>query len=217
MKKFIVSIFVLIMTLGIATSSFAFFIDFESGLGRNLLPIDNITGLTFEVTGGYNWIYGDSLNGSWNTRSIDLGYGTGGYQHYGNVFAFLGTDNNAGSGKIDFTNNDGTWFQTGYTSNSNFYLEGYDSTNTMIASAFGGANYGGADMGWLRIDAPSGQYLDYVIVHDTGNYFLVDNISGDSTGVPGTNPVPEPGSMMLLGTGLLGMIGYGKVRFGKKA
>ncbi|MDD5492055.1 MAG: PEP-CTERM sorting domain-containing protein, partial [bacterium] len=29
--------------------------------------------------------------------------------------------------------------------------------------------------------------------------------------------VPEPGSLMLLGTGLLGLLGYGKARFGKKA
>ena len=189
----------------VPATSYAFFIDFETGYGRNNQPIDDIAGVTFEVTGGYDWIYGDSTTHAWNTNSIDLGYNYGNYQHYGNVFAFLGTDNNAGSGKIDFTNDDGTWFQTGYTANSPFYLEGYDIFGTMIVSASGVNNYGGADMDFLRIDAPVGQYFDYVMVHDSGNYFLIDNISGDSTGIPsGNGEVPEPMSMALFGIGLLG-------------
>ena len=209
MRKYIVLLAVLgIVAAWQATATAAFFIDFETGYGRDGQPIDDIAGVTFEVTGGYDWIYGDSSTGNWNTRSIDLGYGYGGYQHYGNVFAFLGTDNNAGSGKIDFTNNDGTWFKTGYTSYSDFYLEGYDSGGNLIASASGGGSYGGQDMGWLTIYAPEGMTFDYVIVHDTGNYFLVDNMSGDSTGVnPGGPVVPEPATMLLLGGGLLGLSG----------
>jgi hypothetical protein len=216
MKKILIILCAAIMVFGVAGSSLAFFIDFESGYGRNNQPIDDITGVTFEVTGGYDWIYGDSTTGSWNTNSIDLGgsWGTGYYQHYGYVFAFLGTDNNAGSGKIDFTNNDGTWFQTGYTSNSNFYLEGYDSSDNLIASISGPGNYQGADMGFLRIDAPAGQFFDYVIVHDTGNYFLVDNMSGDASGV---NPpgVPEPATALLLGFGLVGLAGVSRKKFKK--
>lgn len=179
MKKILAILFAILLVFGMAGSSAAFFIDFEEGYGRDGQSIDDIAGVTFEVTGGYDWIYGDgSVN--WNTSSIDGAYSsTGAYQHYGNVFAFLGTDNNAGSGKIDFANNDGTWFQTGYTSSSDFHLEGYDSSGTMIASTSGGGNLWGADMGWLRIDAPTGQFFDYVIVHDSGNYFLVDNMSGD--------------------------------------
>ena len=204
MKKILAFIAVLVMVLGFQTASYAFFIDFEGGFGRDGQSIDDISGVTFEVTGGFDWIYGDSSTGNWQTNSIDLGYSYGNYQHYGNVFAFLGTDNNAGSGKIDFTNDDGTWFQTGYAANSSFYLEGYDTSDTMIASAFGANNWGGNDMGWLQINAPAGEYFDYVIVHDTGNYFLVDNISGDSSGVQPGGEVPEPMSMALFGIGLLG-------------
>ncbi|MFH1778030.1 MAG: PEP-CTERM sorting domain-containing protein [Candidatus Omnitrophota bacterium] len=209
MQKILAIAAVLIMVMGFTTSAYAFFIDFETGFGRDQQPIDDIAGVTFEVTGGYDWIYGDSKNGNWNTKSIDLGYGGGSYQHYGNVFAFLGIDNSAGSGKIDFTNNDGTWFQTGYTSYSNFYLEGYDTDGNLIASTSGGGNLNGSDMGWLLINAPSGKFFDYVVVHDTGNFFLVDNMSGDATGVH-DDVIPEPASMMLMGAGLLGILGAKK-------
>ncbi|MBN2654667.1 MAG: PEP-CTERM sorting domain-containing protein [Nitrospirae bacterium] len=202
MKKILLVITMFALLAFSAATAQAFFIDFENGLGKNNQPIIDIPGVSFLITGGYNWIYGDSSTYAWNTKSIDLGYGAGSYQHYGNVFAFLGTDNNAGSGIIDFTNNDGTRFKTGYTSYSTFHLEGYDSTRTLIASSSGPGNLDQADMGWLEIFSPSGQFFDYVIVHDSGNYFIVDNMSGDSSGV---NPsVPEPSTIILLAAGLAG-------------
>jgi len=208
MSRILALLAVVVLVFGVGGDAAAFFLSFEDGVGRNNQPIDDVLGVAFEVTGGYDWIYGDGSTLNWNTNSIDGAYPYNGpYQHYGKVFAFLGTDNNAGSGKLDFTNNDGTWFRTGYTSYYSFYLEGYDSNGNLIASASGGGNLGGSDMGWLTINAPSGTFFDYVVMHDTGNYFLVDNMSGDASGVVPPE-VPEPGTVTLLAVcGLFAAVG----------
>jgi len=215
MKKFLVFLCAMSLVFGVVGSSAAFFMDFEEGLGNDGGAIVGVPGVTFVDSAGLPWIYGDATTGNWNVTSVNTGnsWGTGRYNMYDDVFAWLGVTGDWG--RIDFNDSNGTWFQLGVSSADNFWLEAYDADDILIDSATTGVCTqweGYTDMVFLRVDAPVGENIAYVKVHDVGNYWEVDMMTGD---MAGGYPVPEPSTMLLLGFGLIGLA-LGRKKFFRK-
>jgi len=215
MKKLLVFLAAILLVFAFVGSSAAFYMNFEEGLGNDFGIITGIPGVSFTNSAGLDWIYADVLTDNYNHKSIDTGdtNGTGAYQMYGYVNAWLGIDGNWG--RIDFDDQNGTWFQTGLTAHSTpVTLTAYDSANNVLDTAIlGEPNLNEDDMAWLRVDAPGGQYISYVTISDSGNYWIVDEMTGD---MAGGVPVPEPATMLLLGSGLIGLGILGRKKFFKK-
>ncbi len=195
------SFFLLINLSG--TASATFLIDFEDGIEGS--PVNDIAGINFQSFNGFSPRYGDSRTGRYSTTSDDLGYGSGQFHHNGNLWLWAGSGADARGVKLYFTNDDGTWFQTGYSSMSSFYIDAY-LTDGSVVTASSAANTG-APMDFLRIDAAAGSFIDYVVLHDSGNMWLADDMSGDTSGVGPTPTVPEPTTAILFGIGLLRFAG----------
>lgn len=220
MRKVLIFLCAGLFVLGMGGNSSAFFIDFENG--ANGATVSDIAGISFRDFNGYTPLYGDSSTGFYNTVSDDLGLSWRDeyYHHDGYFWMWAGPQADAHGVIVDFTNNDGTWFTTGYNSYDTFYVEAH-LTNGMTVNAAGKSNVT-EPMSYLTVYALANTYIDYIILrhNDIGNSWLADNMSGDASGVgeiiptptTPTTPNPEPSTILLFGIGLVCVASFRHLR-----
>jgi hypothetical protein len=153
------------------------FIDFEEGTDGAVI-YSTIYGVTFTTTDGQDWLYAD-----WRTGNYNGPYPNGAYTSNGYFCAWLGPDQD--SGRIDFTEGTATYLSLLTSTSSGVTIDAYDSSDNLIAnSGWAENNLDTGEMTRLIVSAPE---IAYVIIHDTGNYWLIDDICTDAGGVRGVN------------------------------
>lgn len=209
MKTLITCIAAVLLLTIVAPATADITMTFEEFLGSNGAPISTFySGVSFTALGsGDEWVAGDGTTGSYQVSSWPSGaiLGGGGYYWiYGNVFGW--TEVSGSGGKISFDNADASYVELGYASGSTFFLEAYDADDNLIDSDNGPANRrylegNESGPGTLYVSSAS-HNIAYVLVHDDGNYWCIDNVTTDATDIV----VPVPGAILL---GLLGLSAAG--------
>lgn len=152
------------------------FITFEDLPDGTSLASGTISGVQFTTTGGFTWLVGDFATGQYNGK-----YPNGAYTSQGTHWAWLGP--NQGSGRMDFPNGPASYFSLLVSNDTPIYLDAYDANNNLLETA-GPApvDYNTGHMTELAITRATAD-IAYVIVHDSGNYFLVDAICTNASAV----------------------------------
>ncbi|MGH7132789.1 MAG: MYXO-CTERM sorting domain-containing protein [Phycisphaerales bacterium] len=168
-------------------------------------PINNFyTGVTFGSSStGSPMVTRRTSIGNYNTSNFDDGTsnGSGNFWIFGDVGATSALDGSGNDGRISFDNQNATFVTLRYSCSSTFTMEAYTALGVLIDTDSGPANLrvvnnNEAGPGLLRVDWNGVNHIAYVIVHDTGNFWVIDNVVTDATGI-----TPAPGAAALLGLG----------------
>lgn len=164
---------------------------FENGLGRNAQALgSDIRGMLFSTVSGGSVRYADINTGMYRVTS-DNGkvYEDGEYFVSGDVAAFVVSYGDVA--KVLFTLGQASYVTVGYTSQFQFVMEAYDAAGSLLTSTTSPANVksqGGTGLQDIAVTAPG---IAYVLMHDEGGCWMIDNIRSDAY-------VPEPSSMAIL-------------------
>lgn len=150
------------------------FIDFEDGTDEAVIR-STIPGLEFTTTLGLDWLYGDIRTGKYNVYP----YGHQGYETNGYFFAWLGVTGD--QGRIDFPQGTATYLSVLVSTSSGVKIDAYDAEGNFLAtSGWAENNLHTRTFTRLTVEVPG---MAYVIVHDAGNYWLIDDLCTDAPGV----------------------------------
>jgi hypothetical protein len=152
------------------------FIDFE-GLSEGQTLGEVIYGVKFTTTDSQDWRVGTWSSNNYNGKYPSRGM----YTSQGDAWAWLGPSQ--GSGIITFTKGKATYFSCLVSTASNVQVDAYDANGQLIAtSGVARNNLGTGTMDRITVTSPY-RNIQYVVVHDSGNYWLIDCISTDAPGV----------------------------------
>ncbi len=157
------------------------YIDFEGLPEGTNLSSGTISGVQFSTTDGFTWLVGDFATGFYNGK-----YPNGGYTSQGTHWAWLGVTQPRG--RIDFPRGPASYFSLLVSDNlSQVSLDAYDANSNLPIATAGPApiNYNTGHMAELRIQRSVAD-IHHVIVHDEGNYFLIDAVCTNAPETPTT-------------------------------
>ncbi len=155
--------------------------DFENGIDRQVVST-TVPGLSFTTSGGVDWLIGDFSTGNYNGK-----YPNGGFTSDGDKWAWMGESQP--NGRIDFIYGTATYFSFLTSTISGLALEAYDINGNLVDRApDNGVTVSNFDTGLMDRLNVNASGIAYIIIHDSGNQFLIDDICTDAPSHPAGAP-----------------------------